>query len=130
VVLLRKVLDMNKKAWDNLADTYDDRAISPVSDVFHVFTELLPENGKILDLGSGTGLPYAKHLVGMGFDVLGIDLSHEMVKVASSNVHGARFVQMSMTDIQYDSEFDGVISNFSSFFFHRTCSKRLQVEST
>jgi SAM-dependent methyltransferase len=110
---VKKILDMNKKAWDNLAESYDERSISPISDVFNAFTELIPENGKILDLGCGTGVPYAKFLVGKDFDVLGVDLSPEMVKVASSNVSGARFEQMSMTDILYVSEFDGVLSNFS-----------------
>ena len=116
---------MNKRAWDNLADTYDDRAISPISDVFHSFTELLPENGRVLDLGCGTGVPHARHLVGLGFDVLGIDLSEEMVKMASSNVPGARFKQMSMTDILYVSEFIGVLSNFSMLLLFKEAARRI-----
>ena len=48
---VRKILDMNKKAWDKLAESYDDRAISPISEVFKDFTELVPKKGKILDLG-------------------------------------------------------------------------------
>ncbi len=67
----------------------------------------------ILDLGCGTGLPYAKHLVENGFNVLGVDLSEEMVKVASKNVPGVTFVQLSMSEIPYMDEFHGVISSFS-----------------
>jgi methylase of polypeptide subunit release factors len=85
---VKKILDMNKKAWDNLAESYDERSISPICDVFNIFTELIPENGKILDLGCGTGVPYAFFLGKKDFDVLGVDLSPEMVKVASRNVPG------------------------------------------
>lgn len=110
---MSKILDMNKKAWDNLAESYYERNISPISDVFKGFTELLPGEGKILDLGCGTGIPHARFLGGMGFDVLGVDLSDEMVKVASGNVPGARFEQMSMTEIPFIGKFDGILSNFS-----------------
>ena len=109
---MTKILELNKKAWDNIARSYDDRDISPISDLFNEFTGLVGKGG-VLDLGCGTGVPYARHLTEKGFDVLGIDLSEEMVKVASSNVPGARFEQMSMTDIPYVSEFNGILSNFS-----------------
>jgi 2-polyprenyl-3-methyl-5-hydroxy-6-metoxy-1,4-benzoquinol methylase len=112
---LKDILDLNKKAWDNIAGRYDERSGAPneFSDVFIKFRERLPENGRVLDLGCGTGLPYAKHMVEEGFDVLGVDLSEEMVKVASRNVLGAKFVQQSMSEIEYSDEFDGVISSFS-----------------
>jgi SAM-dependent methyltransferase len=75
--------------------------------------EKLPERGRALDLGCGTGLPYARYLVENGFEVLGVDLSEEMVKVASKNVPEATFVQLSMNEITYRDEFDGVVSSFS-----------------
>jgi SAM-dependent methyltransferase len=112
---LKDILDLKKRAWDNIAGRYDERsgALKEFSEVFISFIEKLPENGRVLDLGCGTGLPYAKHLVEKGIDVLGVDLSEEMVKVASRNVSGAKFVQRSMSEITYMDEFDGVISSFS-----------------
>ena len=112
---LKKILDLNKRAWDNIAERYDDRsgALKEFSEVFNTFMEKLPENGRVLDLGCGTGLPYAGHLDENGFNVLGVDLSEEMVKVASRNVPGANFFQLSMSEIQYRDEFHGVISSFS-----------------
>jgi SAM-dependent methyltransferase len=74
---------------------------------------MLPERGRVLDLGCGTGLPYARILVEKGFDVLGVDLSGEMVEVASENVPEASFVQISMSEMTYRDEFDGVMSSFS-----------------
>jgi len=112
---MKDIIDLNKRAWDNLADRYDERSgdTNEFSEVFRTFLEKLPEGGRVLDLGCGTGLPYAKHLVEEGFDVLGIDLSEEMVRVASSNVPEAAFAQLSMTEIDYIEEFNGVISSFS-----------------
>jgi hypothetical protein len=61
----------------------------------------------------GLASPYTRHLVEEGFDVVGVDLSEEMVRMASSNVPGAAFAQLSMSEIDYRDEFDGVISSFS-----------------
>ena len=113
VNLMKNLLDLNKRAWDNLARRYDDKSETPISDVFDVFTGMLPVKGRVLDLGCGTGLPYARILVEKGFDVLGVDLSGEMVKVASENVPEASFVQLSMNEMTYRDEFDGVMSSFS-----------------
>ena len=110
---LKGILDLNKRAWDNLAWRYDDRSGSPISDLFATFTGKLPEKGKVLDLGCGTGLPHARYLVEKGFDILGVDLSEEMVKVASKNVPEATFIQLSMNEITYRDEFNGVVSSFS-----------------
>ena len=96
---MKDLLDLNKRAWNNIAKKYDDRSKSPISDIFTTFTGKLHEKGKILDLGCGTGLPYARHLVEKGFDVLGVDFSEEMVKIASKNVPEASFVQISMNKI-------------------------------
>ena len=110
---MKKILDLNKKAWDNIAETYDDRQILPISDRFKEFIRSLPTNGCILDLGCGTGIPYARFMVDNGFKVTGIDISEDMVRVASRNVPEAHFLQMSMTDISFKDEFDGAISSFS-----------------
>jgi len=112
---MKDIIDLNKRAWDNLADRYDERSGNTIefSEVFRTFLEKLPEEGRVLDLGCGTGLPYASHLVEEGFDVLGVDLSEEMVRVATSNVPGAAFSQLSMSEIEHCNEFDGVMSSFS-----------------
>ncbi len=112
---MKNLLDLNKRAWDNIAERYDDRsgALKEFSDVFSTFMEKLPKGGRVLDLGCGTGLPYARYLVEKGFDVLGVDLSEEMVKVAYKNAPEASFAQLSMNEITYIDEFDGVMSSFS-----------------
>ncbi len=84
------------------------------------FCDLLPPNGFILDLGSGTGLPFARYFTEKGFKVLGVDISSQMVTMARSNVPKADFIELSMTDLDYHSEFDGVFSNYSMLLLDPT----------
>ncbi|MFI6108167.1 class I SAM-dependent methyltransferase [Streptomyces sp. NPDC051310] len=53
---------------------------------------------RVLDVGSGTGRPTAEALVDAGFDVTGIDVSAEMVRLARERVPGARFEQVDVRD--------------------------------
>ena len=128
--LSKDILDLNKQAWDIIAGKYDDRsgAHKDFSDIFITFMGKLPKRGRVLDLGCGTGIPYARHLVETGFDVMGVDLSEEMVKVASRNVPRAEFAQLSMSEIEYKDEYDGVVSSFSMLLlppdlFQQTASR-------
>jgi len=78
------------------------------------FTSQLPAKGRVLDAGSGTGIPIARYLVQTGFEVFGIDFSKEMVSVARKNVPGATFQQMNMIALDLPPEsFDGVISTYA-----------------
>lgn len=68
----------------------------------------------MLDAGSGTGVPIARYLVQSGFEVVGIDLSKEMVSVARRNLPEATFLQMNMAEIDFPPEsFDGLISCYA-----------------
>ena len=110
---MKYILDLNKRAWDNLANNYDARTIQELSKTFINFTSMLPEKGKVLDLGCGTGLPHDKYLAEAGFHVLGVDISEEILKKAKMNVPDGTFFQLSMNKIEYTEEFNGVISSFS-----------------
>ncbi len=107
------VVDMNRRAWERVADQYDAREHVIVGALFGDFMVSLPDGGRVLDVGSGTGLPYARALVEGGFDVLGVDVSSRMVELARGHVPGARFVEMSMTEMGYEDEFDGVMAAYT-----------------
>jgi len=77
------------------------------------FCTELPKRGSVLDIGSGTGLPFAKLFLEKGFNYLGIDISSQMIKIARKNVPLAKYKEMSMTDLDYDKKFDGVFSHYS-----------------
>lgn len=60
----------------------------------------LPARSRVLDLGCGTGVPTARQMVDAGFEVVGIDLSGGMVKLAREHVPGAKFHQMDIADLR------------------------------
>jgi SAM-dependent methyltransferase len=81
---------------------------------------------RVLDAGSGTGLPTAKMLAEAGFEVLGVDVSGEMVRLARRNVPGARFEQKDLDRLELsEHSFDAVTAFFSLLFLSRA-----QVETT
>ena len=107
------IISLNKKAWNNVAEKYNDANYGSLNPLVAYFYNKLPENGSILDLGSGTGLPFAKLFVEKGFNYLGVDISPQMIKIARKNVPLAKFKELSMTDLNYDNEFNGIFSHYS-----------------
>ncbi|WP_194813464.1 bifunctional 2-polyprenyl-6-hydroxyphenol methylase/3-demethylubiquinol 3-O-methyltransferase UbiG [Nocardia sp. XZ_19_385] len=69
-------------------------------------SEQLPGGARVIDVGSGTGVPSAQVLSGNGFRVEGIDVSSVMVEVARRQVPGAVFYQADVRD--YEVEAGGV----------------------
>ncbi len=107
------IISLNKQAWTRVADKYDKVNYVNINPLFYYFYENLPKGAYILDLGSGTGKPYAKLLIERGFNVLGIDISPRMVELARKYVPQAEFVELSITDIEYKNMFDGVFSSYT-----------------
>ena len=107
------IISLNKKAWNNAAKKYEQAKYSKINPLAELFCEKLPENASILDLGSGTGIPFARYFVDKGFKVFGIDISAQMVQISQKNVPNAEFREISMTELEYVNKFDGVFSNYS-----------------
>ncbi|MBT3720789.1 class I SAM-dependent methyltransferase [archaeon] len=109
------IIKLNQKSWNKIGA----RTASPYLNqgnylvLFNEFCDQLPENAKVLDLGCGPGIPVTTELVFRGFNVTGIDFSKEMIKHAKSNNPTANFKEISMTNINYENEFDGIISSYS-----------------
>jgi len=107
------IISLNRKAWNKVAEKYDTAKYSKINPGIEFFCRELPESGSVLDIGSGTGLPFANLFLEKGFDYLGIDISSQMIKIAQKNVPLAKFKELSMTDLNYDTEFDGVFSHYT-----------------
>jgi len=74
----------------------------------------------VLDVGCGTGVPTAGMMVESGMDVVGIDVSVEMLKLARRNVPGARFVAMDMLELDSSlGDFDAAVAFFSLLMLRR-----------
>ncbi|KAF9895217.1 hypothetical protein FE257_000119 [Aspergillus nanangensis] len=74
----------------------------------------LPKRSRVLDVGCGTGKPVADELSSAGLIVHGIDVSDEMVRLASSQVAGV-FEKADMTQYRPKTQFDGVFAILSLF---------------
>ncbi len=71
----------------------------------------------ILDLGCGTGM-HDMQLVSQGYEVTGLDLSPEMIKIANSRKKlGNIFVIGDMTNFNLKKQYDCCISMFSSIVY-------------
>ncbi|GAB7031302.1 class I SAM-dependent methyltransferase [Streptomyces sp. NPDC021749] len=84
----------------------------------------LPTGARVLDVGSGTGLPTARQLSQAGHRVVGIDLSPSMVKLARDNAPGAEFHRLDIADLRGGrlggpGSFDGVAAYFSLLMLPR-----------
>ncbi len=75
---------------------------------------VLPLGARILDVGSGTGIPTAKMLVDKGYEVMGIDNSTRMIHISRNKVPGAKFVEMNIKKLRLgDLKFDAITAFFS-----------------
>ncbi len=98
-----------KDNWD--ANLYDTKH-SFVSKYGNSLIELLnPKQGdRILDLGCGTG-DLASKLHEAGVEIVGVDKSENMIKLAISKYPHIQFKVQDATNLEFHSEFDAVFSN-------------------
>jgi SAM-dependent methyltransferase len=76
--------------------------------------EQLRPPARVLDLGSGTGLPTARQLVDGGLAVTGVDISPRMCDLAAANVPGARFLNTDVMSLDpADGSYDAAVAFFS-----------------
>lgn len=109
----RDIVSLNRRAWNRVADKYARIHYGGITPSFRFFHQRLAPKCRVLDMGSGTGLPFARFLVDRGFAVLGIDVSASMVEIARQNVPEADFKVLSMTEMKYENEFGGVLAAYS-----------------
>ena len=65
---------------------------------------------RVLDVGCGPGR-HAHALADLGFEVVGIDISHRFVDLARQHAPpGARFERLDAREMTFEAEFDAVIS--------------------
>jgi SAM-dependent methyltransferase len=101
--------------YGSWAETYDEPGNPIIAleepAVRSVVSSLAP--GQALDAACGTGR-HARHLVDLGHEVLGIDLTPEMLTRAAANVPEARFLESDLTDIPApDERFELVVSGLA-----------------
>lgn len=82
------------------------------------FAALLPEGGRVLDLGCGTGRPIAAWLAAEGFRVTGLDAAKAMIALARHHAPEGDWRVGDMRGLDLGITFDGILS--WDAFFHLT----------
>jgi len=93
--------------YDKNALVYYDQTVNlDLSTLYEPFLKLIPEHGKILDAGCGSGRD-SLYFKRKGFSVVLFDVSKEMVNLAVQLI-GQAVLHMSFTDVVFEDEFDGI----------------------
>lgn len=104
---------INWKAYESSAASYAENVENLCSyKEENRFLSLIPLNGKIIDIGCGSGRD-ARVFSEQGYQVTGIDFSSKMVEVAKQKAPQADFHVMDMRSLSFDAIFDGAWANAS-----------------
>lgn len=96
------------RSWSESYDEPGNPIVGLEEPVVRSLLDSLPR-GQALDAACGTGR-HARHLVDQGHEVLGVDLSPEMLHRAAENVPEARFLEGDLRDIPaQDEHFDHAV---------------------
>lgn len=112
----------------NYSGVYRNRlSLTPFEHLFfEKFVRGLEQGAEVLDLGSGSGVPYDLYLTQQGLRVTGIDISEKHIAMARNNVPSAQYILGDFLDHRFPSEqFDAVISLYA--LFHTPRDRHIQV---
>jgi ubiquinone/menaquinone biosynthesis C-methylase UbiE len=79
------------------------------------------EGKKLLDVACGTGTHAS--ILARDFQILGVDINDEMLRIAREKVPDARFIQGDMKELDLGEKFDAVICMFSAIHYNTTYSE-------
>lgn len=107
---------------------YEDKNYTKeVNYINQIIKEKFNDAKTILDLGCGTGI-HANLLASMGYEVVGIDFSEDMIRIANekknneylSNSKNLNFFTGDITNMELGKKFDVVLSLFHVFSYLNT----------
>ena len=103
--------------YDRLAERYLEWGAAIEEDPRHrmlaEFSDRLPANARVLDLGCGAGVPSTQQLA-RRFQVMGVDISRSQVELARRNVPEAEFMLGDLSELQLpDDAFEGVVALYT-----------------
>jgi ubiquinone/menaquinone biosynthesis C-methylase UbiE len=120
--MAEKPLGGVSEAYDSLADDYENKVIRGSIFFRHLYRELnelfhmcICRGYRALDIGCGTGY-YSLRLLKMGFDVVGLDISGNSIKLAKlkTKSHGFRKIDFNRADATVlpfnENSFDVVVA--------------------
>ncbi len=99
--------DRTLEYYDDHAERYvSETILADMSEVYRSFLLSVKKQGRILDLGCGSGRD-SKYFMERGFQVTAVDGAENMCKLASRYL-GQEVICKRFTEINYSNEFDGI----------------------
>ncbi len=122
-----QIINTVANSYDEIAPQYEkyfrsSGIANKFNDLLARFVSFLPKGAKILDAGVGSGIPTSRFLIDNSMNVVGVDISDTMLKMASRNVPEAELHKIDISKLDYIFEnetFDGIISVFTLFHIPR-----------
>jgi SAM-dependent methyltransferase len=100
------------KVYDKIAQDYNKEFYNH-SEYVDEFLDLIPKNGKILDVGCGAGRD-SGYMSSKKFKIIGLDLSQEMLTIAKQNAPCVEFRLKDIRKLDFCSNsFDGILASCS-----------------
>lgn len=123
---------MDAQDFDAWSKSYDESVLKQETYPFAGYDEIVEEvinqtNGqKVLDLGIGTE-NIASQLVERGLDIIGLDFSEEMLRLANEKIPEAdlRLYDANEKSPEFDHDFDTVIMTYFIHHFHEKRQEEL-----
>ena len=113
-----------RQAYGEIAEKYHQRRLSKEELNIQWLETLkghLPAAGKVSDLGCGAGVPITRYFANRGYDVVGYDISEEMLEIARREVPNVEFHRSSIEELRLESHsLDLIISFFAIIHIERT----------
>lgn len=109
---MKSIKDNIINIYNKTASTYAERHQKPS---FHLadFVKLLKPGQKVLDAGCGHGFN-ADYMTKKGLEIIGVDLSPEMIKLAKKQNPKIDFQMADMRELEYPNHsFDAIVASFS-----------------
>ena len=108
---------MRNAGYGEFAEAYDALTFNvPYDEIAEYYRKILCKmtNGRrLLDMGCGTG-NLTVRLADMGFQVIGLDASEEMLTIASGKSDKVRWMRRDMTKVRLSGQADAIISTLDS----------------
>jgi ubiquinone/menaquinone biosynthesis C-methylase UbiE len=114
---------MQARCYDAMGSRYDEAFPHKEGqlDCVERLLEHVEPGARVLDVGSGTGLPTARQLLDAGCEVTCLDISTGMLDLAQANAPGASFVLGGVLDLpDQPARYEAVVAFFSLLNLPRT----------
>lgn len=113
--ILYYIYTMNKtrSAYNSSANAYETKFAhyETYQKQIQAFSDLLPDESSILDIGCGPGLN-AAFFTNQGHSVTGIDFSSSMVELARKNCSTGTFYEKDVENLEISAQFDALCLSF------------------